>query len=113
MHRHTGELFIKTAEAEHPLNLKLQLSSGNDANPEVLSALEHELEHALLWFFDLHFEELVDFEYAPHHSKFALNLVRTETLNTILKMIRNDITGPLVGKNITGFWFTSLAGANR
>lgn len=106
--RHTGELFIKTPESEHPLNAKLELITGRDANPEVLSVLEHELEHVVLWFFDLHFNELVDFDYAPGHSKFALSLVRTETLNTITKMIRNDITATLAGKNIVGFGITSL-----
>lgn len=106
--RHTGELLIKTPEAEHPLNLKLELITGQSPDSNVLPALEHELEHAVLWFFDIYFNELVDFEYAPEHSKFALNLIRTELLNTILRMIRNDITSVLVDKNIVGFSITSL-----
>jgi hypothetical protein len=106
--RHTGELFIKTPEAEHPLNIKLELITGKSADPHVLSVLEHELEHAVLWFFDLQFDELVDFHYAPEQSKFALSLLRTETLNSINRMIRNDITDSLVGKNIVGFGIISL-----
>ena len=106
--RHTGELFIKTAEAEYTLNAKLELMRGREADPQILRVLEHELEHVVLWFFDLHFNELVDFEYAPEHSKFALSLLKIETLNTITKMIQQGITDSLIDKNIVGFEIISL-----
>jgi hypothetical protein len=110
---HTGELFIRTPEADHPLQIRLKLITGKHHNSETITALEHELEQAILWFFDLRFRELVDFEYAPEQSVFALNLIRNETLNTILRMIKNDITDELLDKNIVGFEFTNLTGLSE
>jgi hypothetical protein len=106
--RHDGELFLSTPESEHPLNLKLELIVGKSQDPNVIPTLEHELEHALLWFFDLRFNELVDFEYAPEHSKFALSLVRTHTLNSILSIIQDGVTRQLQDKPIVGFSIASL-----
>ena len=106
--RHNGELFLSTPESEHPLNLKLELIAGQSQDPNVLPTLEHELEHALLWYFDLRFNELVDFDYAPEQSKFALSLVRTQTLNTILSIIQDGVTSKLQDKPIIGFSITSL-----
>ena len=105
---HTGELFIKTPEQEHPLNLIVELKSGPEPDQFALSALEAELEHAVLWFFDLRFDELVDFDYAPEDSKYALNLVRVEILTNITRMIKHNIIDSLADKNITGFEIKSL-----
>lgn len=107
---HTGDLYLGTPESEHPLNIRLELIPGREHVPEVIIALEQELEQAILWFFDLRFRELVDFEYTPEQSVFALNLIRVATLNTITSIIRDSITSGLHDKKISGFKFTNLTG---
>jgi hypothetical protein len=102
--RHTGELFLQTPEAEHPLSKKLVLNTiREENNHHTMIALEQELIHTVLEFFDLRFSELVDFEYAPQHSKFALNLVRKLVLNNIEQIAIDGVTSHLHGRGIQSF----------
>lgn len=103
--RHTGELFIKTPEAEHPLykSLILTVEPSSEQSSGVITAMREALLDAVLWFFDLHLEELVDYDYAPEQSKFALNLLRYKLLAEIEAMVADGVTSQLATRNITNF----------
>ena len=104
---HTGELFLKTPESEQPLNKRLVLTTdsrlGGQSDPHAMSAMAEELLSVVLWFFDFYLEELVDYDYAPEQSKFALNLMRTKLLAEIETMVSNGVSIELVHRNVTNF----------
>jgi hypothetical protein len=100
--RHTGELFIVTPEAEHPLHKKLILSCGGGVD-SALPALTEELLNCVLWYFDLYLDELVDYEYAPDQSKFALNMVRVKLMAELENTVSNGVTAALVGRGVHSF----------
>jgi hypothetical protein len=114
---HNGDLFIRTPEKDHPLykNLKLNIGKGEPDfdNNAMLYAISEDLLSVVLWFFDLHLEELVDYEYAPHQSKFALGLMRNKLLSEIESMIRDGVTGTLTSYDIQGFMFLDTEQPNQ
>lgn len=112
-----GELFIKTSEAEHSLKKRLNLAieKGPPPPPDapIFYALSEDLLCEVLWFFDLHLEELLDYEYAPHQSKFALGLVRKTVLSSIEAMVQDSVTYKLLNYNVTGFMFLDTEQASQ
>lgn len=113
---HNGDLFIRTSESEHPLNKNLRLNIGKGEagfdNSRMLFAISEDLLSIVLWFFDLHLEELVDYDYAPHQSKFALGLMRNKLLYEIECMIRDGVTSTLTSYDIQGFSFVDVYNPN-
>lgn len=105
--RHTGELFLKTPESEHQLHRQLVFTIDPSLKGEnslyAIIAMEEALLSEVLWFFDFYLEELVDREYAPEHSKFALNLMRVKFLAEIESTIKNGVTVTLANRNISHF----------
>ena len=113
---HTGALFIKTPESEQPLHRRLILTidpalQGHNC-PHAMVAMVEELLSEVLWYFDFYLEELVDREYAPERSKFALNLMRTKLLAEIESVVHNGVTSSLDNRSISQFSIVDIRPGN-